>query len=136
MAFIDDRWTDEPGVLERSLEAGGRALLSAMFISGGWQAFKAPEARAPRAAAIGVPFPEVATRLNGGAMVLAGAALASGVAVKPAAAVLAASLVPTTIAGHAFWKETDPKARTQQRIHFLKNVAMLGGLLVLISKRR
>jgi putative oxidoreductase len=136
MAFIDDRWGDEPGSSERAVEAAGRALLSAMFVSGGLQAFKAPEQRAPRAAAIGIPFPKAATRLNGGAMVLAGVALASGVAVKPAAAVLAASLVPTTIAGHPFWKETDPKARAQQRIHFLKNVAMLGGLLVLLSKRR
>jgi putative oxidoreductase len=136
IAFIDDRWGDEPGSSERAVEAAGRALLSAMFVSGGLQAFKAPEQRAPRAAAIGIPFPKAATRLNGGAMVLAGVALASGVAVKPAAAVLAASLVPTTIAGHPFWKETDPKARAQQRIHFLKNVAMLGGLLVLLSKRR
>lgn len=136
MAFVQDRWQDEPDVLERSLEAGGRALLSAMFISGGWNAFKAPASRAPRAAAIGIPFPEVATRLNGGAMLLAGAALATGIAVKPAAAVLALSLVPTTLAGHPFWKEEDPTARAQQRIHFLKNVAMLGGLVVLLSKRR
>ncbi|MFL5735904.1 MAG: DoxX family protein [Actinomycetota bacterium] len=136
MAFIDDRWRDEPGLAERSVEAGGRALLSAMFISGGLQAFREPAGRAKRAEAIGIPFPEVATRLNGGAMVVAGVALATDIAVKPAAAVLAASLLPTTVAGHPFWKETDPTARAQQRIHFLKNLAMLGGLLVLLSKRR
>ena len=107
-----------------------------MFISGGWNAFKAPEQRAPRAAAIGIPFPELATRANGAAMVAGGVALATGVAVKPGAAVLALTLVPTTIAGHPFWTEEDPKTRAQQRIHFLKNLAMLGGLLILLSKRR
>ena len=43
---------------------------------------------------------------------------------------LAASLVPTTAAGHRFWEESDPTARAQQRIHFFKNVSMLGGLLI------
>src|SRR5204863_8435239 len=114
----------------------GRLLMSGMFVSGGWQAFREPSGRAKRAEAIGIPFPVLATRLNGGAMLVSGVALAAGVAVKPAAAVLAASLVPATVAGHAFWWEEDPKTRAQQRIHFLKNLAMLGGLLVLLSKRR
>ena len=135
MAFVQDRWRDDPDILERSLESAGRLLMSGMFVSGGWDAFKAPAQRAPKAAAIGIPFPELATRANGAVMLVCGIALGAGVAVQPAAAVLAMSLVPTTIAGHAFWKE-DPKARTGQRIHFLKNLAMLGGLLVLLSKRR
>jgi len=135
MAFVQDRWRDEPDVLERSLETAGRLLMAGMFVSGGWNAFKAPEQRAPKAAAIGIPYPELATRANGAAMLVSGLALGAGVAVKPAAAVLAATLVPTTVAGHAFWNEEDPMARTGQRIHFLKNLAMLGGLLVILSKR-
>ncbi len=42
---------------------------------------------------------------------------------------LAASLVPTTLAGHAYWKIEDPAARKVQRIQFHKNMAMIGGLL-------
>lgn len=38
--------------------------------------------------------------------------------------------MPTTIAGRAFWKESDPAKRKQQRVHFTKNVSMLGGLLI------
>ena len=57
-------------------------------------------------------------------------ALALGVFARPASLALAASLVPTTLAGHAFWQETDPAAKAQQRIQFLKNLAMLGGLLL------
>ena len=43
---------------------------------------------------------------------------------------LAASLVPTTYAGHPFWEEKDPGARAAQRTQFFKNTSMLGGLLL------
>ena len=38
--------------------------------------------------------------------------------------------LPTTVAGHPFWEEKDPAARASQRIHFFKNVSMVGGLLI------
>ena len=44
--------------------------------------------------------------------------------------VLAASLVPTTAAGHRFWEVEDTQDRTQQQLHFFKNVSMLGGLII------
>jgi uncharacterized membrane protein YphA (DoxX/SURF4 family) len=62
--------------------------------------------------------------------VLAGGLLATGKLPRLSAATLAASLVPTTLAGHPFWAETDPTKRKQQRLHFTKNVSMLGGLLI------
>jgi putative oxidoreductase len=43
---------------------------------------------------------------------------------------LAASLVPTTYAGHPFWEEKDKAARAGQKIQFFKNISMLGGLLI------
>ena len=43
---------------------------------------------------------------------------------------LAESLVPTTLAGHRFWEESEPKARAGQRIYFLKNVSLFGALLL------
>jgi uncharacterized membrane protein YphA (DoxX/SURF4 family) len=62
--------------------------------------------------------------------VLAATLLATGRLPRVAATVLAVSLVPTTLAGHRFWEGTDPQARAAQRIHFLKNTAMLGGLIL------
>ncbi|BCB85977.1 hypothetical protein Psuf_032900 [Phytohabitans suffuscus] len=38
--------------------------------------------------------------------------------------------MPTTLAGHAFWEHEDPAERRTQRLHFLKNMSMLGGLLL------
>lgn len=79
-----------------------------------------------------VPLPiddELIVRVNGGAQLAAGAALALGIKPRFSAAVLAASLLPTTIAGHAFWTVDDPSERRVQQLQFLKNMAMLGGLL-------
>jgi len=122
----------------------GRELLAPMFVTGGLDALRNPEPKAARAATItkpladvfGVPDdPVLFVQLNGAVQVVGGTLLALGRAPRVAALVLAASLVPTTIAGHRFWTETDPSARTAQRIQFLKNTAMLGGLLVVASQR-
>ena len=47
-----------------------------------------------------------------------------------AALALIGSIVPTTLGGHRFWEETDQAARAQQRMHFLKNLGLLGGLIL------
>ena len=38
--------------------------------------------------------------------------------------------MPTTLAGHRFWEEEEEGNAAQQRIHFLKNLSMFGGLLI------
>ena len=38
--------------------------------------------------------------------------------------------MPTTLAGHRFWEEEEEGTAAQQRIHFLKNASMFGGLLI------
>src|SRR3546814_20513833 len=49
---------------------------------------------------------------------------------RVAALTLAGSLVPTTLAGHAFWAESDPAAKKQHRLAFFTNASVLGGLLL------
>ena len=43
---------------------------------------------------------------------------------------LATSLVPTTAAGHRFWEEESPQSKAMQQTHFLKNLSILGGLIL------
>ena len=43
---------------------------------------------------------------------------------------LAATLVPSTAAGHAFWKAPTPAIKADEQVHFFKNVSMIGGLLM------
>jgi putative oxidoreductase len=119
------------------LRAVGRAALAAMFVTGGADALLDPGPRAPRVAELGVPLePELAVRLNGAVMLAGGVALALGLCPRLAAGALAGSLVPTTLAGHPYWRLADPTARRQQRIHFFKNVGLFGGALLVLSERR
>ncbi|HET7822328.1 MAG TPA: DoxX family protein [Ornithinibacter sp.] len=116
-----------------------RPMLAAMFVVGGLDQLKHPGTKADTARplveklapAIGLPDDtELLVRANGAAMVGAGALLALGRLPRLASTVLAATLVPTTVAAHSFWNEQDPKVRAQQKVQFFKNVSLLGGLLI------
>jgi uncharacterized membrane protein YphA (DoxX/SURF4 family) len=123
-----------------------RPMLASMFVMGGVDAVRHASGKVPKAGKVtdqvptlaeklapGLPVPtDPATliRINGGVQVAAGLALATGRLPRLSALVLAASLLPTTYAGHPFWEEKDPGARAGQRIQFFKNVSMLGGLLI------
>jgi len=111
-------------------------LMSGIFVYGGWEAFRQPSGRAAKAEKLGLSNPELMVKVNAGTMMAAGTALALGIKPKLAGLALAATLVPTTMAGHRFWEEGDPKGRSMQLTQFFKNLGILGGLLVLLSKRR
>jgi putative oxidoreductase len=115
-------------------------MLASIFLSGGWDSVLHPEAKAEPAGPIAGPIrrlpgladvdPVTLVRLNGAVMVGAGALLAMGRVPRLAALALAGTLVPTTLAGHRFWEYQDPGQRQLHRIQLLKNVSMLGGLLI------
>ncbi|OZM77808.1 DoxX family protein [Pseudonocardia sp. MH-G8] len=125
-----------------------RPMLAALFIQGGINAMKAPEGHAAAAkpvfdamapavdravemAPIGQrPDDEMLIKIDAGVKIAAGTLLAFGKYPRLAATALAATLVPTTLAGHRFWEETDPQRKQEQQIHFMKNVGLLGGLLI------
>jgi uncharacterized membrane protein YphA (DoxX/SURF4 family) len=119
-----------------------RAFLAAIFVKSGIDAVRSPDRLVDRAKpmidkvapaldAVGMPTdPRTVVRLNGVAQVAAGMLLATGNAPRAGAAVLAGTLVPTTFVGHPFWSIQDPDARANQRVHFLKNLGLLGGLLL------
>jgi uncharacterized membrane protein YphA (DoxX/SURF4 family) len=115
-------------------------MLAAIFIVQGIDSLLHPDTKAPAAEKVVRPLAErvpavpdqveQAVRLNGAVQVLAGSLLAIGKFPRLSAAALAASLLPTTAAGHRFWESDDKQERAQQKIHFLKNLSMLGGLLI------
>jgi putative oxidoreductase len=125
------------------LRAIARPLLASIFIVQGYDTFRHPEKVATRAEPVITPLaerfpavpakPEDAVRLNGAVQVAAGTMLALGRWPRLSALALAATLVPTTLAGHRFWEAEDDATKAQQRIHFLKNTSMLGGLLIAVG---
>lgn len=123
-----------------------RPLLASTFVVGAVNALKNAEASAVRAkpvtdkivaltqrAAPHAPLPTDAVtlvRLNAAAQLVGAVALATGRAPRVGSLVLAATMVPTTLARHRFWEESDPSARAEHQTHFAKNVAVLGGVLI------
>jgi putative oxidoreductase len=116
-----------------------RPMLAAMFVVDGLDQLKRPARRAEAARplveklapSVGLPNdPELLVRANGVAMVTAGSLLALGRVPRIAAGVLALTTLPTTLTAHAFWNEDDPDVRAEQKAQFLKNLGLLGGLLL------
>lgn len=126
-----------------------RPALSAIFVTGGLRDVRKPELLAPVAEPVTskisptlhkvlpaqiaglIPTDTVGlVRLNGAVHLAGGLLLAVGKAPRLAATALALSLIPTTLAGHGFWRESDDQARAGQKVHVSKNLAIFGGLLL------
>lgn len=118
-----------------------RPMLASMFVYGGIDAVRKPKPKVPPAEGVAQPVAdaipvdlpdstEQLVKLNGAVQVAAGLLLATGRLPRLSALTLAASLGPTTAAGHRFWEAKDDQTRNSQLVHFLKNVSMFGGLLI------
>lgn len=118
-----------------------RPMVAGIFISGGIDTLRNPGPRVEMAGPlasrivdalpVSLPTdPATLVRVDAGVKIGAGALFALGRLPRLSALALAGSLVPTTIAGHPFWRESDSAARAGQKVHFLKNVSMIGAMLL------
>ena len=122
-----------------------RPLLASSFIYGGIDTLRNPQSRVPGARPVVEKVTEQAdkslpvqvprdveqwVKIDAAVKVGAGSLFALGKFPRLAALLLSGSIVPTTLAGHRFWEHTDPKERFGQLSHFLKNLGLLGGLLI------
>ncbi|KQY38812.1 MULTISPECIES: DoxX family protein [Nocardia] len=122
-----------------------RALLGTTFVAAGVNGLMNQKPRAaaanaladkgrtglPDALAARVPDdPSQFVRINSAAQVVGGLLLASGRAPRPAALVLAATVVPGTVTEQDFWAENDPDRKAAKRVGFLKDLGLLGGLMI------
>ena len=108
----------------------GRVLLSAIFILSGLGKLPHFHDVAGMMAAKSIPLASAALvitlfiEIGGGLMVL------TGYKARYAALVIALWLIPVTLVFHHFWG-IPAEQQQDQMINFLKNVAIIGGLLVL-----
>jgi putative oxidoreductase len=108
----------------------GRLLISTVFIFSGISKVLAFSTMTGFAAAKGMPLPAVA--IGGAAVIeiLGGLAVLTGFQAKVAAWILFVYLIPTTVIFHNFWT-LQGADRMDAEGHFLKNLAIMGGLLFL-----
>jgi putative oxidoreductase len=108
----------------------GRVLLSVIFILSGLGKLPHFHDVANMMGSKGIPLASVVLaitlliEIGGGLMVL------TGYKANYAALVIALWLIPVTLIFHHFWG-IPAEQQQDQMIHFLKNVAIMGGLLIL-----
>ena len=106
-----------------------RVLLAIIFIMSGFNKIGGFEGTVGYIASKGLPFPQliaagaIAVELVGGLLLLV------GYRARWAALAIFLFLIPATLIFHAFWSVPPEQAMGQQQ-HFFKNVAIMGGMLM------
>ncbi|MBI4120786.1 MAG: DoxX family membrane protein [Parcubacteria group bacterium] len=111
----------------------GRVLLGGYFLFNGVMHLKQLKSMVGYAASHGVPFTTVSVFVASLLILLGGAGVLLGIYPEWSLIALIVFLVPVTFYMHAFWKVADPDERRMARIQFLKNIALLGAILMLLS---
>ncbi|MGK8523756.1 DoxX family protein [Nocardia asteroides] len=122
-----------------------RPLLATAFVVDGVDTLRRPDERAkaasellqrgqrqlPDEVAAKLPSnPHTVVQINALAQVSGGVLLALGKAPRLAALVLAATVVPSAVTEQDFWNEQDPARKSAKRNAFLKDLGLLGGLMI------
>jgi uncharacterized membrane protein YphA (DoxX/SURF4 family) len=121
-----------------------RPLLSAAFIGRGVDALRSPKGAADAARPaleglsklpdpVGTNVPsnaETVARVNAAVQIGGGLLLAAGKLPRVASTALALSVVPGSLGGHTFWRESDPQRKADERRAFLNDVSLIGGLII------
>lgn len=108
----------------------GQILFGGYFVWSGISHFSNSKGLIAYTASAKVPSPALAVYGSGALLVLGGLGILFGVYTQIASILLVIFLVPVTLTMHAFWNQTDPQMKMSNRVQFLKNVALLGAVLL------
>ena len=117
---------------QNALNRIGLLLIVALFLPAGLSKLTGFEGTVGYFGSLGLPVATLAVVVAIIAEVLGGIALLVGFQTRIVAILLAIFTLAASIAGHAFWAAPADAAFIQQLL-FLKNIAVIGGLLVLAS---
>ena len=111
----------------------GRVLIGLLFVVAGLRKAMAIAATAGYFAKLGFPAPEAMAYLAVLIEIGGGLLLIIGFKTRIIAWLLVAFVVIATGMAHRFWEFADAGAYTAQLNNFMKNVAIVGGLLMFIT---
>jgi putative oxidoreductase len=109
-----------------------RVALGALFVLSGLGKLADLAGFAAGLQRIGVPFAAVLAPVGAGVELLSGLFLALGAWARPAALLVAGFTVVATLLAHRFWAAPAGQ-QAAQTIQFLKNLAIVGGLLAVAA---
>ena len=111
----------------------GRMLFGGFFLYAGINHLRNFKSMAPYAESKGVPAPKASVALAGVPLVIGGTSMLLGVKPKLGAAALVTFLAGVSPVMHDFWRNEDPQERMNNRIMFMKNVALAGAAISLMG---
>jgi putative oxidoreductase len=122
------------GAETRSITQGvvvvlGRFFFALIFLMAGANHFS--KQTIGYAVSAGVPLASIAVPLSGVLSIAGGLSILLGYRAKLGGWLIVLFLVPVTLMMHKFWLVQDPMMAQIQMILFMKNVAMLGGALLI-----
>ena len=110
----------------------GRILIALIFIISGYGKIGGFDGTVAQIASKGIPLPELAAAAAIVVELIGGILLVVGWQTRWAAAALLLFMIPTTLLFHNFWA-FDAAQQMAQRIHFMKNLAIMGGILYVLA---
>ena len=111
----------------------GRIIFGGFFIYSGVNHFIGFEMMTQYAKMKGVPFPAVAQAVAGILLLLGGLSILFGIYPYVGIVMLVAFLLPVSFMMHNFWTLADPQLRMADKVNFMKNMALLGALLMFLA---
>lgn len=113
-------------------ELVGRIMLAAIFVLSGVMKLADFEGALGHMQAQAIPYASTLLIIAAIAEIAGGLSIMTGFLTRLGAFGLFLYLIPTTLLFHDFWNFAGPE-RIAQSAHFMKNVAIMGGLLVLMA---
>jgi len=107
-----------------------RILLMVLFVMFGWSKLAGFAGTVAYMTSTGAPAPELSAVIAVVMELVVGVALLVGFFTRPLALLLALYTLGTAIIGHHYWNMTGA-VQYDNMIHFYKNIAIIGGLLLL-----
>ena len=109
----------------------GRVLMGWIFVESGWRKLMGMDAFILSLVNRRLPYPTVLGWIGAPVEFFGGLGLVLGAATRWATLLIIVFTIVATLIGHRYWELTDALAWRMQKSHFAKNLAIIGGLVVL-----
>lgn len=109
----------------------GRVLIGWIYVDSGWRKLMDMSTFIASLVRRSVPQATFWGWIGAPLEFLGGLALLLGAWTRCAALLILLFTIVATLIGHRYWEIAEPAARRMQHSHFFKNLAMMGGILLL-----
>lgn len=106
-----------------------RFCFSLIFILAGFNHFTSGSISYADSA--GIPMADMLVPISGLMIILGGLSIVLGFHARFGALIILIFLIPVTLTMHRFWGIEDPQVAQMQMSHFLKNLGLIGGALLI-----